>query len=59
MSRFFDALHGERFANERIFDRLRVERDHLARVAFGRDGDAPKGNGPQPLDGKIVEFRPR
>jgi len=40
----FNALHGERLADQRIVDRLGVSAHHSAGVTLGGEGHAPKGN---------------
>ena len=58
MARLFDALHRERFANDRVRDFFRKFGDHISGVAFGRESHAPKGNGTQAVDGCSIESWP-
>ena len=58
VARFLHTLHGHRFADRRIRQRLGVCRDHPSRIPLGRERDAPKGNRTQAVYGSLVEDGP-
>jgi len=57
--RLLDALHRHRFPDLRIDAAIRKSGDHDARVTFGHQRRAPKGNGTQATDCEVIELRPR
>ena len=56
MPAFLDALHGHRFADERVLDRLGKAGDHDPGVPLGGEGRPPERDRAQTGEGLLVEF---